>query len=134
MEYIKSYQSPKMRFATLRFIISAPFIYGVFFPMVIFDLVIEIYHQVCFRLYGIPRVKRSDYIIIWDRAKLSKLNWIQKFNCVYCGYANGFIAYAQEIAARTEKFWCGIQHQLDDQQFVQRHHIEKNFEKFEDYK
>jgi hypothetical protein len=35
---------------------------------------------------------------------------MEKLNCVYCGYANGIFAYAQEIAARTEHFWCPIKH------------------------
>jgi len=30
--------------------------------------------------------------------------------CVYCGYANGLIAYVREIAARTEQYWCPIKH------------------------
>jgi hypothetical protein len=29
---------------------------------------------------------------------------------VYCGYGNGVIAYAREITARTEQFWCPIKH------------------------
>jgi hypothetical protein len=31
-------------------------------------------------------------------------------NCVYCGYANGVLAYVREIAARTEQYWCPIKH------------------------
>jgi hypothetical protein len=41
---------------------------------------------------------------------LSYLNALEKLNCVYCGYANGTLAYAREIAARTEQFWCPIKH------------------------
>jgi hypothetical protein len=36
------------------------------------------------------------------------LNAIEKLYCVYCGYANGPVAYAWEITARTERFWCPI--------------------------
>jgi hypothetical protein len=32
--------------------------------------------------------------------------------CVYCGYANGVIAYARKIASRTEQYWCPIKHAL----------------------
>ena len=29
---------------------------------------------------------------------------------MYCGYANGFIAYALEIGSRSEQYWCPIKH------------------------
>lgn len=70
----------------------------------------EVYHRVCFPLYRIPIVKRGDYIKI-DRHKLQYLSLQQKFQCMYCGYVNGYLAYATEIAARIEKYWCGIQHE-----------------------
>jgi hypothetical protein len=31
-------------------------------------------------------------------------------NCMYCGYGNGVLAYAVEVAARTEQYWCPIKH------------------------
>ena len=91
----------------LRFIISMPFIYGMIFPALILDLCITIYQQTAFRLYRIPRVKRSDYII-FERKYLDYLNWIEKMNCLYCSYVNGLFAYCVEVAARTERFWCPI--------------------------
>jgi hypothetical protein len=54
-------------------------------------------------------VKRSEYVVL-DRGDLPYLNVVQKFNCFYCGYANGVVAYAREIAARTEQYWCPIKH------------------------
>lgn len=45
-----------------------------------------------------------------DRHHLAYLNSIEKLNCVYCGYANGLLAYAREIVARTEQYWCPIKH------------------------
>ena len=30
--------------------------------------------------------------------------------CEYCAYANGLFAYAGEIAARTEQYFCPIKH------------------------
>jgi len=33
-----------------------------------------------------------------------------KIASMYCGYGNGLLAYAREIAARTEKHWCPIKH------------------------
>lgn len=93
----------------LSFIISAPLIYGMVFPILLLDLCMTIYQQVCFRIYNIPRVNRSRYIVI-DRQHLAYLNMIEKFNCLYCGYGNGVIAYAREIVSRTEQFWCPIKH------------------------
>jgi hypothetical protein len=92
-----------------RNVLSAPLIYALIVPFALLHLSLEIYQAICFRLYRIPRVKRSDYIII-DRHRLPYLNSIERLNCVYCGYGNGLIAYAREIAARTEQYWCPIKH------------------------
>lgn len=92
-----------------KFTLSAPFIYGMFFPAVVLHVVIECYHQVAFRLYGIPRVRAKDYFV-FDRALLSYLNWLEKVNCCYCSYMNCLFAYCQEIGGRTERFWCPIKH------------------------
>jgi phage terminase large subunit-like protein len=35
---------------------------------------------------------------------------IEKINCAYCSYVNGLFGYLQEIAGRTEQFWCPIKH------------------------
>ncbi|MDR3558870.1 MAG: hypothetical protein P4L62_04205 [Candidatus Pacebacteria bacterium] len=91
----------------IRHLISLPFIYVMIFPIFILDIFITLYHAVAFPLYGIPKVKRSDYVV-YDRRFLDYLNIVQKVNCLYCSYANGFFAYAMEIAARTERYWCPI--------------------------
>ena len=90
-------------------IISAPFIWLCIVPALFLDLSVSLYQAICFRLYRIPRVRRSRYIVI-DRHSLAYLNLIEKINCLYCGYFNGLIAYVQEIAARTEQYWCPIKH------------------------
>lgn len=95
--------------APLLYILSAPFIYGMIIPLVLLDLGISIYQQVCFRVYRIPRVRRRDHLV-FDRQHLAYLNPIEKLNCTYCSYANGLISYCREIAARTEQFWCPIKH------------------------
>jgi len=84
-----------------------PFIYGMFIPGIILDLSLFIYQQTAFRLYGIPLVRRSEYIQ-YDRKHLSYLNLIQKINCLYCSYMNGLFSYAVEVGGRTEKYWCPI--------------------------
>lgn len=95
--------------ASLAHILTAPFIYACIFPALFMDMVVSIYQAVCFRVYGIPRVERADYIVI-DRHSLQYLNPIEKMNCIYCSYFGGLIAYVQEVAARTEQYWCPIKH------------------------
>ena len=90
-------------------LLSAPIIYGMILPLVLFDLAMTCYQWICFPLYGIPRVKRGDYFV-FDRAHLAYLNLVEKINCAYCSYGNGLLAYAQEITARTEQYWCPIKH------------------------
>jgi hypothetical protein len=78
-------------------------------PIALLDLWITAYQSICFRAYGVARVKRSTFIVI-DRQHLAYLNAIEKLNCVYCGYANGVFAYVREVAGRTEQYWCPIRH------------------------
>ena len=90
-------------------VLTAPVIYAVIVPLVLLDLFVSIYQRVCFPVYGIPKVNRSDYLI-FDRHHLAYLNALEKLNCAYCSYANGLIAYVREIAGRTEQYWCPIKH------------------------
>jgi len=100
---------PYMLSANLLSVLTAPVIYSVLFPMLLLDLFITVYQHICFRAYGIPRVKRSDYFV-YDRAHLAYLNLIEKINCAYCSYGNGLMAYGREVVARTEQYWCPIKH------------------------
>jgi len=95
--------------APLKHILSAPVIWAVFIPSILLDISVTLYQAICFPIYGIPKVNRADYIV-FDRQYLNYLNIIEKMNCAYCSYFNGMIAYTQEIAARTEQFWCPIKH------------------------
>jgi hypothetical protein len=95
--------------SSLRNMLTAPFVYSLIVPVVILDLWVSVYQAICFRFYGIARVRRSAYIVI-DRQHLAYLNTIEKLNCVYCGYVNGVFAYVREIAGRTEQYWCPIRH------------------------
>lgn len=98
-----------LRSARLGHILSAPILYSLILPFAALDLAATIYQHICFRVYHIPRVRRSKYMII-DRQHLAYLNAIEKFNCLYCSYANGVIEYIREIAALTEQYWCPIKH------------------------
>lgn len=102
-------------------IFTAPFIYSLIIPFVILDIFLEAYHRVCFPVYSIPYVKRSAYIRI-DRHKLSFLSPIEKVHCMYCGYCNGLIHYAAQIAGATETYWCSIHHEHTEGFQAPEHH------------
>ena len=89
--------------------LTAPVIWSVILPAILLDAFVTLYQFTCFPVYKIPKVKRSRFIII-DRHALGYLNIIEKINCVYCAYFNGLLVYIQEIAARTEQYWCPIKH------------------------
>ena len=98
-----------LRSSELRNVISAPFIYMMIIPFVLLDIFLSVYQAVCFPLYRIPKVRRANYIIL-DRHHLRYLNIIERFNCVYCGYVDGLLAYTRQIVSRTEMYWCPIKH------------------------
>jgi hypothetical protein len=132
MEYLK------YRNRSIQHWLAFPFIWACLIPLLLTDIFMELYHHFCFPLYDLPLVKRGDYIK-FDRAKLSYLNPAQKIYCVYCSYANGFLRYAAEIAAETERYWCGIKHESASENkafayqkdFIE-HGDEKAFKKFKE--
>jgi hypothetical protein len=87
----------------------SPVIYAGIVPLLLLDLFVSVYQAVCFPVYGIAKIKRADYFV-FDRHHLAYLNALEKLNCAYCSYANGLIAFAREIVARTEQYWCPIKH------------------------
>ena len=90
-------------------VLTAPLIYAGWIPFLLLDLFVTVYQAICFPIYRIPKVRRSDYLV-FDREDLPYLNLIEKFNCFYCSYGNGVAAYFREVAARTEQYWCPIKH------------------------
>ena len=89
--------------------VTGPVIYAMVIPLVVLDLFVTLFQTTCFPIYGISSVRRGDYII-FDRHHLGYLNFIERFHCEYCAYANGLLAYVTEIAARTEQYFCPIKH------------------------
>ena len=114
MEYKRTYNF-------FRNLIGTPFIWSVLIPLVLLDIVIEIYHRICFPLYHLPIVRRSTYIK-FDRYKLPYLKWWEKMGCLYCDYANGLLRYSTAIASETEKYWCSIRHEKDPNYIEPEHH------------
>ncbi len=90
-------------------VLTAPIIYAGILPALMLDIFVTIFQAICFPIYGIPRVRRSDYFL-FDRHHLAYLNALEKLNCAYCSYVNGLIGYAREIGGRTEQYWCPIKH------------------------
>ena len=91
------------------YLLGIPVIYSMAAPLLLLDLSATLYQHVCFRIYGIPRLRRLDYLVL-DRHRLPYLNTLEKLHCLYCSYANQVIAYAREIIARSEQFFCPIKH------------------------
>jgi hypothetical protein len=114
-ELLRRHRELKTRLTTYIFaahplvILTAPVIYALIVPFVLLDIFVTIYQAVCFPVYGIPKVRREDYLV-FDRHHLAYLNVLEKLNCAYCSYANGLVAYVREIAGRTEQYWCPIKH------------------------
>lgn len=92
-----------------RNLMTGPIIYSMIVPILVLDVCISFYQATCFPVYGIAKVRRRDYMA-FDRHQLGFLNGIEKFHCSYCAYSNGLMAYATEIVARTEEYFCPIKH------------------------
>ena len=105
---VKRIKFPKIKF-NWKYLVSTPFIYSMIIPTVILHIFIQIYQQVCFRLYGIPIVEQKEYLV-YDRQLFSLLNPIEKFNCLYCSYVINLFRFATEIGARTERYCCPIKY------------------------
>jgi hypothetical protein len=90
-------------------LLTGPFIWLCLIPLLFMDVIGSIYQALCFPIYGIPKVRRHEYVT-FDRHRLAYLNFFEKLNCEYCAYANGILAYFTEIAARTEQHFCPIKH------------------------
>lgn len=87
MEYLKNNNKPWARF------LSGPLVWLPLPTFILLDILVSLYQNVCFPVYGIRKVKRSTYILILDRNKLQYLTLFQKLGCMYCGYANGLLVY-----------------------------------------
>jgi hypothetical protein len=98
-----------IRHGNLLSLLTAPVIYSLLLPLVVLDVWVTLYQSICFPIYGMARVCRRRYFAL-DRHKLAYLNGIEKANCTFCSYANGLLAYVQEVAARTEQYWCPVKH------------------------
>lgn len=121
----KKMRAPVMRYRfnlPQRVKLTFPFVYGMIVPLVFLDLCVIVFHAVCFRAWRASLVRRSNYVVV-DRQHLSYLNGLEKLNCVFCGYANGVLAFTREVAARTEEYWCPIKHASKTEDAHRRYNI-----------
>ena len=95
--------------ASLLVILRAPLIYALIIPFVMLDLFVSVYQAVCFPIYKISKVKRSDFFM-FDRDHMAYLNALENYNCAYCAYGNGFLSYVREIPLRTGAVLVPIKH------------------------
>lgn len=84
-------------------------VYGMLPVLLMVHLATLFEQAIVFRTFRIPRPPQSDYIL-FDRAKLKKLNWVQWVGCVYCEYANGLIAWVKANINMLEVYSCAIKH------------------------
>lgn len=112
--------------------LTAPFIWLPLPFIIIVDLFVALYQVICFPVYGIKWVKRSEYILIFDRNKLEYLNNFEKIGCMYCGYANGVLLYLKAVAGLTEKYWCGVMHEGKPGFKVHQDQVDQDFSPFGD--
>jgi hypothetical protein len=67
--------------------LTAPLIHFCLIPFLLLDLFVTTYQTVCFPIYGIPKVRRTEYLV-FDRGRLHYLNGLKRVNCRCCSYAN----------------------------------------------
>ena len=107
-ENMKNLLSWFMEVPLLHFL-TAPLIYAMVIPAILFDVLLFVYPHIAFRVFKFEFIKRSDYMH-FDHHYLGYLNIIEKLNCLYCSYFNGLMLYGSAIAGRTELFFCPIKH------------------------
>ena len=96
--------------ATVRELISFPFIWLMIIPAFFLDICLFIYQNTAIRLYKIPLAKRSDYIT-FDRGQLVYLNWIQKIDLID-GLKGMHNKWYDLLLLRRKKLFCFLPLQL----------------------
>lgn len=62
-------------------------------PLFIFlhvTIIVLLYNYFLASFLSLPEFKVNEYVIL-DRHRIKGLHWFDKFNCLFCGYANGII-------------------------------------------
>ena len=117
----------------INYLISIPFIGAMIIPSIILHIFLEIYHRICFPLYGIKTLRARDYFV-FDRHHLAYLNLLEKIFCIYCSYVNRLIAYTRDIAGLTELYWCPIKHARRVKEAHNQYHLFTDYIEGEEYR
>mgnify|MGYP001474225800 CR=1 FL=1 len=115
----------RLKFYRITVPISIVVIYAMIIPLVFVDITCIVYQQIYFSLNGIPKVPRRNFVL-FDRGRLKKLNIWQRFNCLYCDYANGLVAWLVEVLGTTELYSCAIKH-------PRKNHVKDDQSRFHEY-
>lgn len=100
---------PLLREAALCNLLSAPLTWFCLLPLALLGQVVSCCRALCLPIYGILQVRRGVRIIM-NRSRINSLNSREKINCACCSCLIGGIAFLQEVAGRTEQYWCPIKH------------------------
>lgn len=109
---VAAWQAGEIQGTLARRLFSIPFVYGLLLPIALLDAAVSFYQAVTFRLWRIPRARRSSHLIL-DRHKITYLNRSQKLNCLCFGYSTLVLSYSREISARTKQYWRPIKHAVE---------------------
>ncbi len=125
----KDLHPPPKTFLLLRILASLT-INIMFFFFLLTDVVIWFYQEIYFGIQDIPRVKRSEYVVI-SRYKLEGLTLAQQWSCGYCEYANGIIRLLLAVANQTEIYSCAIRYpqRLPNQEYQSQFYDQATFER-----
>jgi len=83
---------------------TSPVIYSVFVSFLLlyfYTMLLNLFVWLIFP--GAEKVKQNDYFV-FDRSRILYLNWIEAFNCAYCSFGNGTVAYALASVERTGRY------------------------------
>jgi hypothetical protein len=83
-------------------------------PMYISIPFFAVWHLFCLYIFstlmlqpilGLKKLRFKDFVII-DRHKIAGLPWFDRFNCMYCGYANGLVSFYEARLSQVDE-WEG---------------------------
>ena len=90
-------------------VLASPLAFGMLLPIALLDASVFVYQHVCFPAFRIAKVPRHRYLV-FDRGRLTYLGFLRRASAFCCSYADGVLAYAREVSARTEQYFSPIKH------------------------
>lgn len=100
--HMKSKKRPKRFFVHIWVL---PFALMMIPPLLIFDLLVVIYHRITFAICGIKRVNRKSFFKL-DQKKIVMLDRKERFFALLIFYASGVINFTKKVISESEQYWC----------------------------